>query len=82
MMRDPQRLGIYAERFLQRHAMTEFPTVARAAKSLRWPQARVEQACEDSGYVLALTAYYTVTPQTLGEHFVEVIDENLLATLR
>lgn len=79
--RDSWVLGKYAERYFRRHQMTEFPTVAKAARSLGWSQRRVEDACEDSEYSMCLSSYHAAPSPRLGEHFVEVIDKERMRGL-
>ena len=73
-MRIDERVWRYAERYFQRSGKEKFPTVARVARGLRITQSEVEQACEDSEYLM-LTSYHVVPTPALGEYFVETFEK-------
>jgi hypothetical protein len=69
---DHDRLVAYAERFFQRHAKTEFPTVRAAARALRWNQQRIEDAVDgDPDGRLMLTGFNLTNRR--GDLFVETM---------
>jgi hypothetical protein len=69
-MLDHEYVWRYVERFFAAHSRTEWPTVRRVARSLRWTQQRVSDAVDgDPDGRTFLSSYQGEYP--LGEHFVE-----------
>lgn len=73
-MRDSERLYRYVERYFGKSGNTEFPTVRRVARALRWTQDHVELTIGDDERLM-LTSYFTSPEPLLGEHFVESLGE-------
>jgi len=71
---DPDRLYRYVERWFNRAGKTEFPTLARTARGLRWTQSRVLQAVEDHQRGLIQITGYNFEPYRQGELFVETLE--------
>lgn len=69
---DADTLFAYVERFFRRSAWTEWPTVRRAARTLKWPQARVADAI--AGDAMARMFMTSVFNRELGNQFVEAYD--------
>jgi hypothetical protein len=70
------RLHGYAERYFQRSGRTEWPTVRMASKALRMTCDDIENAVSgDPDDRMQLTAYQVEFDFPLGEHFVEVVEE-------
>jgi hypothetical protein len=73
---DVARLADYVERVFAESQKTRWPTVAEAARALRWRQSRVEEACDSDPENLLFLSSYFVTPEPrLGEHFVERLED-------
>jgi len=73
MSNDETRLKKYVDRYFRRYNGIKgqpWPTVRRAAKSLRWSMAKVQDVVEGCGEGLHLESYFTRPPEELGEHFV------------
>lgn len=66
------RLVRYAERVFAQSGSTKWPLVRQAARALRVRQSKIQEIVEGSGRRLMLTSYFTVRPEPLGEHYVEV----------
>lgn len=51
-MLDRERLDRHARRVFEKSKRTEFTTVARAAKALRWPQQKVVDVAEANDFTI------------------------------
>lgn len=70
--RDPDRLFVTVQRYLARAGRTEFPTVRRVSRTLRWSYERVLQAVTDDPDRMFTTSHNTLPEPSLGEHYIEV----------
>ena len=70
-MNDPDRLLTAVERYFKRMGSTEFPTVRRMSRTLRWSFARILQAVADSDDRMFTTSHNTSPEPPVGEHYVE-----------
>lgn len=70
--RDPDRLFTLVQRYFERMARTEFPTVRYAARALRWNHDRVLQAVTDDPDRLFTTSHNTLPKPPAGDHYIEV----------
>lgn len=70
--RDPDRLFATVQRYFARMERTEFPTVRRVSRTLRWSYDRVLQAVTDDPDRMFTTSYNTAPEQPLGDHYIEI----------
>lgn len=71
-MTDPERLLGVVRRYFEGTGRTEFPTVRRVSRTLRWSYQRVLQAVEDDPDHLFTTSHNVLPEPPLGEHYVEI----------
>jgi hypothetical protein len=69
---DKDRLFAVVTRYFERNGCTEFPTIRRVQRTLRWSFARILQAVEDDPERMFTTSHNTVPDPTTGEHYVEL----------
>jgi hypothetical protein len=70
--RDPDRLFATVQRYFERMKHTEFPTVRRVSRALRWNYERVLQAVTDDPDRMFTTSHNTAPEPALGDHYIEV----------
>lgn len=69
---DPDRLFSTVSRYFERMGRTEFPTVRRVSRTLRWSYPRILQAVADGSDRMFTTSHNTSPEPMLGEHYVEI----------
>jgi hypothetical protein len=69
---DPDRLFAVVQRYFERMGRTEFPTVRRVSRTLRWSYERILQAVRDDPDRMFTTSYNVTPEPTAGEHYIEL----------
>jgi hypothetical protein len=71
-LRDSDRLFATVQRYFERMGRTEFPTVRRVSRTLRWKYERILQAVTDDPDRMFTTSHNTAPEPPLGEHYIEI----------
>jgi hypothetical protein len=71
-LRDSDHLYAIVQRYFERSGRTEFPTVQRIQRTLRWSYERIFQAVADDQARLFTTSHKTSPAPPLGKHYVEI----------
>lgn len=70
---DSDKLEEYVRRFNARHEGAEWPTVRQCARGMKVAQRSVEDTVESS-LGMSLASYFTLRPEPLGDHYVEIVE--------
>jgi hypothetical protein len=71
-MKDSDLLHALVQRHFERTGRSEFPTVQRVQRTLRWSYKRILQAIADDPCRLFTTSHKDSSEPSLGRHYVEI----------
>lgn len=71
-MKDSDRLYALVQHYFERMGRTEFPTVQRVQRTLRWSYKRILQAVADDPCRLFTTSHKDSSEPAVGRHYVEI----------
>lgn len=73
-VRAAKRVRDYAEEFFQATGQTAFPTFKQVSEKLHIPMKQIKEFTDEGIFGLMATAFNTIIPEPLGQHFVEVCE--------
>lgn len=69
---DSDQLFAVVRRYFERMGKTEFPTVRRVSRTLRWSYDRILQAVQDDPDRMFTTSHNVTPESAIGEHYIEL----------